>query len=154
MQREFRDGGADGEHADRYATASEIGIERERADDHVERKHRAEAVTDDHDFIHRAGADARHERLRESIEPRLGVGTAAEKIVAGEYPVVEQLLHAPAPSRPAQQDEEDRKPAHDAGQRGNKPGQVRASRSAAAPQTSRQRRTARSASNGNRKKIA
>ena len=83
--------------------AAEVGIARQRPHDDVEREHRAQAVADDHDLVDAACAHARHQRFGELVEPRFGVGPAAVEIVAGEDPVVEQLLHAPARSGPAQQ---------------------------------------------------
>ena len=90
------------------------GSARKRAHQDVDREHRAQAVADDHDFIHRRFARPRNQRLRETIEPRIDIGPAAVKIVLGEDPVVQQLLHPPAAAGPPQQSEEDGEAGHQA----------------------------------------
>ena len=85
----FGNGGAHSEQADRRAAAAEIGIARKRPHQDVDREHRAEAVTDDHDFIQVAVARPRDQRLREVVEAGIDIGPAAVKIVVGEDPVVQ-----------------------------------------------------------------
>src|SRR5207245_9159171 len=47
VQREFRYGRADGEHANSGAATGKTGVPGERANDHVKDEHRAEAVADE-----------------------------------------------------------------------------------------------------------
>ena len=110
VQREFRDGRTDGEHADGHAAPRQLRIPSERADQDIERQHRPQAVADHHDLVHRGLPRARDQRLRKLIETRIDVGAAAEEIVAGEDPVVQQLLHAPALPGPSQQTGKDGEP--------------------------------------------
>ena len=89
MQREFGNCRPHSEQTDRRAAAAEIGVARKRPHQDVDREHRAEAVTDDHDFIQVAVARPRNQRLREVVEAGLDVGPAAVKIVVGKDPVVQ-----------------------------------------------------------------
>src|SRR5204862_3794230 len=52
MQREFWNRCADCEQAERHTMAPEVAITSKRANDEVEGKHCAQAMADDHDFIH------------------------------------------------------------------------------------------------------
>src|SRR5262249_339000 len=101
------DGCADGEHANHRASTAEIDVARKGADDNIEHEHRAKAVADKHDFVHRAFARTREQRLGKSIEARIDIRTATVNVVVGADPIVQQLLPAPAPPGPAQKDEED-----------------------------------------------
>src|SRR5215475_9664556 len=64
------------------ATA-EIGVARKRADTNIEHEHRAEAVADKHDFVHRAFACTRDQRLGKSIEAGIDIRTATVNVVVG-----------------------------------------------------------------------
>src|SRR5262249_27663278 len=107
MQLAFRDGCGDGEYGNSAAPTAEIGVARKGPDDNIEHEYRAVAVADKPDFVHRAFACTREQRLGRSIEARIDIRTATVNVVVGANPIVQQLLHAPAPPGPAQKDEED-----------------------------------------------
>src|SRR5262245_25800011 len=65
-----------------------------------------------------AAARAREHRLGKTIEARIDVRPAAMQVVVGADPIVQQLLHAPAPPGPAQQQEKDGNANRYAGRRG------------------------------------
>ena len=78
-------------------------------------------MTDDDDFIRLGLARARDQRLRKTIEAGIYIGPAAEQIIMGEYPVVQQLLHAPASARPPEQTKKGGNAGHQANRAGDDP---------------------------------
>ena len=67
VQREFRYGRADGEHANSGAAAGKTGVPGERANDHVKDEHRAEAVADEDDLVQSPLVRPRQQGLRKAI---------------------------------------------------------------------------------------
>ena len=110
MQREFRDGRSHGQHAYIGTVPSHLRIARKGAGDHVENETCAHAVPDQDDFIESALARAREQEVGELIDPRVDIGATVVNHLRGEDPVVQCVLHAPAPPRPVQQCDENGEP--------------------------------------------